>query len=96
MSIQYIDEIADAMVKVCVRDFGASPIDDEDGLLWDYFRHRLIESVRDVNDKMRVAQKDALKEVEDSYTDRSLRDNVQALQKRREIALQIIAEKEQQ
>ena len=94
MSIEYIDEIADAMVDVCVMEFGANPVDDGDGLLWEYFRSRLIEAAREVQDASRKAHHDAERKVKESFNTGSIRDTVKAKGYRRQKAVALMSAKE--
>ena len=90
MGIESIDEIADAMVRVCVRDFGADPADADGGLLWTYFRGRLLESARDVQDEIRREQAIAIRRIGNAYTRRS--EDVKELEARRVVANELAKE----
>lgn len=94
MSIEYIDEIADVMVEVCVKDFNANPVDDKDGLLWEYFRMRLIEAALEVQDAYRKAHNEADRQVKESFNAGSIRDTVKAKGFRRQKATALLNTKE--
>ncbi len=63
------DKLADAMVDVCVRDFGAKATDSTGDLLWLYFRDRLEEVGRSYVDSYSSAHNELRHDMESqSYT----------------------------